>query len=134
MNGKDGPFAQILPGVRLGTLALDSCTSPPRAALLTAALLTGETAFTDRFRHTLSPQDVVGVVGGGLDNTTLDVGAVLAHSRLPHVAFAAESALLADPNLFPAALAAKHSDATRIRLLIQLIQALPPPVLAVNRF
>ena len=64
----------------------------------------------------------MGAIGGLADNTSVDLGAMLLYSRLPQISYGAETAVLSDPDLYPAALRTPHSDTTRMQGLIEILK------------
>lgn len=130
INQKRGAFTSVLRGVRLGSLALDSCNSPPRASYLASGLIinpnllesteAGESTGPKESKN----RDIIGVIGDLGDQTSAELGSVLRFAGLTQLSYGAKSADLGDPYAYPTLLRTVVSDNTRLNMTFSALRQL----------
>lgn len=123
INMKQAPFNNILRGIQLGSIAMDSCNNPMRASYLLGGLMGGEMQFKQD-DHIANPANIIGLVGGYNDNVTVEIASILSYFKLPQIAFGAKTAILNDIYQYPTVLRAVVSDITRVQMAFEVLKEL----------
>lgn len=77
--------SNLLPNVRVGTTAFDTCTSGSRGVRELSGLLSGTASFDKEEKLPGTFSTIVGVVGGESDAVTMDTGALTGQYKYPQV-------------------------------------------------
>lgn len=128
INEKRNAFSSILRGIRLGSLTLDSCNSPPRASYLASGLIINpnllESGGGTEAAKRVQNRDIVGVIGDSGDQTSAELGSVLRFAAMPQLAYGAKSAELGDIYAYPTLLRTVVSDNTRLNMTFSALHQL----------
>lgn len=100
VNKKQGQFKDILSGVTLGGIGLDSCSSYVRAGNLVSNINNGLVKIA---KHSVSvnPNEIFAYIGGPTSDSSIYLSRILRTLRLPLISYAATSVQLADQNRYP---------------------------------
>ncbi|XP_045621093.2 metabotropic glutamate receptor 3 isoform X2 [Procambarus clarkii] len=127
----------LLPGITLGTLVMDSCDHPTPALTQTLGFIKGYLAgqnehhqaeFTcgdgsaPTFRSGLFDK-VVGVIGGRDSAVSVQMASVLRVIEMPQISYISTSASLNDRERFPFFLRTVPSDSTQVQAILDILRS-----------
>lgn len=100
VNRKQGQFNDILNGVTLGGLGLDSCDSAVRTTYLAANIHNGETVISKNGTD-ISPADIIGYVAARESDQSRFLARVLKSLDVPQISYGSTSIELTDQVRYP---------------------------------
>ena len=95
VNKKKGQFKDILPGVTIGGVGLDSCSSDVRAGNLVSNINNGLFKLEKR-GITVNPNEIFAYIGGPTSDSSIYLSRILRTLQLPQISYAATSVQLND--------------------------------------
>ncbi|XP_053971463.1 metabotropic glutamate receptor 6-like isoform X2 [Hylaeus volcanicus] len=128
---------RILPGIRLGAVAFDTCDNPSyaleQAFYFVKGFIARDNRLTDyseyRCNDRTAPKfmdggfdDVVAVLGAQSSSVTIQVASVLALFSVPQVSYMATSAFLSSKERFPHFFRTVPSDVNQARAMLEILR------------
>ncbi|KAK7015134.1 hypothetical protein SK128_026155 [Halocaridina rubra] len=126
----------LLPGIKLGVLALDSCNSPSLALKQTLGFIKGFLAGQNQYHHAeftcgdgTSPaykggqfDKVVGVIGGQRSSVSVQMASVLRVIEMPQISYLSTSVSLSNKDRYPYFLRTVPSDSTQAEAILEILR------------
>ncbi|KAJ4442843.1 hypothetical protein ANN_04436 [Periplaneta americana] len=126
----------LLPGIKLGMIAFDSCDSPAYGLEQSLDFVKGFIAHFNEFHeHEFQCQDgstpkfrgggfdrVVAVIGAQSSSVTIQVATMLRLFRVPQISYMATSPSLSDPNRFPYFFRTVPSDLNQAHAMLEILR------------
>nr|XP_053632129.1 metabotropic glutamate receptor 3-like [Cherax quadricarinatus] len=127
---------ELLPGITLGTLAMDSCGHPTVALSQTLGFIKGFLAGQNKHHKPeftcgdgSSPtfrdvqfDKVVGVIGGQHSSVSVQMASVLRVIEMPQISYQSTSASLSDRERYPFFLRTVPSDSTQVQAILRILK------------
>ncbi|KAG7177027.1 Metabotropic glutamate receptor 3-like 1 [Homarus americanus] len=126
----------LLPGVKLGALVMDSCNAPNLALNQTLGFIKGYLAGHNKYHQSeftcgdgSAPtyrggefDKVVGVIGGQQSSVSVQMASVLRVIELPQISYLSTSATLSNKDRYPFFLRTVPSDTTQAQAILRVLQ------------
>ncbi len=123
VNQKRGMFSDKLDGLTLGGVALDSCSSPVRAAATIANIHSGQTPLhVSQEDVEIDQERILAYIGGLEAETTQHMAQVLDVLKLPQISYGSSSSKFNDRTEYPMLLRTVPSDEQQARAVVSLLK------------
>ncbi|XP_064620108.1 uncharacterized protein LOC135483288 isoform X2 [Lineus longissimus] len=122
VNKKQGIFANVLPGVSLGGITVDSCKSAVRAGNLVADFHSGVITLQDAGGQVVEPDRVQLWIGGQTTPESIEMAEVLKILGIPQISYGATGYALSDRDKYPNFLRTVPADDKQARGLISFVK------------
>ncbi|XP_012940321.1 uncharacterized protein LOC101850490 [Aplysia californica] len=120
VNDKKGPFADILPGTRLGGIGLDSCGSQVRGGYIVSNIHNGIFSLA-RDGVFITPSEIDAYIGAYDSGSSMYLSRILTDLKIPQISYASSSSLLNDSRLYPYFYRTVPTDFNQIKAILSFL-------------
>ncbi|GFO19837.1 metabotropic glutamate receptor 3 [Plakobranchus ocellatus] len=120
VNGKEGQFANILPGVRLGGIGIDACSSKIRGGYLVGNINNGYTTLA-RDGVVIAPAEIDAYIGSYESRSSIYLAEILNDLEIPQISYAAGNPDLSDDRYYPFFYRTVPSDNNMVQAILKFL-------------
>ncbi|CAL1541550.1 unnamed protein product [Lymnaea stagnalis] len=120
VNEKQGQFANILTGTKLGGIGLDACNSQVRGGYLVSNIHNGLTSLA-RDGVVIAPSKIDTYIGSYGSKASIYLARLLTDLKIPQISYASGSEELSDQRVYPYFYRTVPSDGDQVEAMLQFL-------------